>query len=178
MPVKCRSCGHLNKDEVKSCERCGCDLRYSLLFDTVIRNRGEESQFLFPLNVPGEEEETIFPETGNDLDTGETILPESRPHVEESPVFRQRKTGSARRIGTELQENAGQLLVTYTAEVLLFMILFLIVSMIARIAAPEFVFQNWRLGVVSLFYYGFATVSSWFFAGRTAASFLLAGIIH
>jgi len=71
MPLKCRSCGHLNRDKTETCERCGCDLQYSLLFDTVIRNRKEESPFLFPLDVPDGDEVDLIPEMDEELDTEE-----------------------------------------------------------------------------------------------------------
>ena len=176
MPLKCRSCGHLNRDQAETCERCGCDLQYSLLFDTVIRNRKEESRFLFPLNVPDGDEMEILPELDEELDTGETpysgtqsqkVKPPSAPPVKStSPVSR------------ELQEKASHLLVLATAELLFFMALFLLLSMLAKVAAPHLILPNWKLAVACLCYYGFITVSSLYFTGKTTASVLAAAIIR
>lgn len=174
MPLKCRSCGHLNRDQAETCERCGCDLQYSLLFDTVIQNRKEESRFLFPLNVPDRDEMEILPELDEDLDREETSDFNNQGPVVNTPVSLPGKSTSP--ISRELQEKASHLLILATAELLFFMALFLLLSMLAKVAAPYLILPNWKLAVTCLCYYGFITVSSLYFTGKTTASVLAAAI--
>ncbi len=177
MPVKCRSCGHLNKDEAKICEQCGCNLQYSLFFDTVIRNQKEESRFLFPINVSDDDEEVLFTEAENHFtDDGSSDL-DHKSVIDRNPAPLKENTNTGL-ISREVQERANQLLIIWTVEILLFMALFLILSMIAKIVAPELVFQNWKLSIVSLVYYGFITFSSLFFTGKTGAFILIGRIIQ
>jgi len=176
MPLKCRSCGHLNRDNSETCERCGCDLQYSLLFDTVIRNRKQEPPFLFPLDVPDDDEIEVIPEIDEDLDTGET--PYSSRKDEESETHSPFPDKAPLTISREMQDRANHFLMLATAELLLFMALFILFSMLAKIASPNLILPNWKLAVVSLCYYGFVTVSSLYFTGKTTASVLASAIVR
>ncbi|NOY23739.1 MAG: hypothetical protein GXO70_09570 [Acidobacteria bacterium] len=177
MPLKCRSCGHLNRDQAEACERCGCDLQYSLLFDTVIRNREDESRFLFPMDVPEGDEMEMIPEIDEDLYTGETAYSSNHDPKVKAPASPPGKSPPAS-VSRELQERASHMLVLATAELLLFMTFFMLLSMIAKITVPHLILANWKLAVVCLCYYSFVTVSSLYFTGETTASTLANAIIR
>jgi len=147
-----------------------------VLFDTVIRNRKEEDRFLFPLDVPEGDEVEIIPDMDENLDTGETSYTRSQePKLDKAPTSPRKGRPP---ISTELQEKASRILVLATAELLLFMVLFVLLSMLAKLAAPHLILPNWKLAIVCLCYYAFVTISSLYFSGKTTASILAASIVR
>jgi len=176
MPLKCRSCGHINRDTAETCERCGCDLQYSLLFDTVIRNRKEESMFLFPLDVPDGDAVELIPEMDEELDTEEHF--HSGKQNIESKASSALPGRSASPVSKEMQDKASHMLILATAELFFFMAMFMLLSMLAKIATPHLILPNWKLAVVCLCYYTFVTASSLYFTGKTTASVLASAIVR
>ena len=49
MTIKCRSCGHLNKENKSVCENCGCNLKYSQIFEKMLEKDKLDSGFLFEI---------------------------------------------------------------------------------------------------------------------------------
>ncbi len=119
----------------------------------------------------------MVPEMVEDLDTGKTSYSGNQNLKVEAPASPHRKPSSAS-VSRELQEKASHMLVMATAELLLFMTFFMLLSMIAKIAVPHLILPNWKLAVVCLCYYGFVTVSSLYFTGKTTASALANAIIR
>ncbi len=179
MPLKCRSCGHVNPDNADNCDRCGCDLQYSRLFETVVKNRERESRFLFP-PVISDEGDSLLPEIDEETAVQSGTDKEERAHPgNPRPVSAQQQASSpSSPVSRELQEKASQILVSVTGELLLFMVLFMVISILARIIAPQLILPNWKLAVVSLSDYGFITGSAMIFTGKSAASILTAPIIR
>ncbi|WP_201328683.1 hypothetical protein [Thermotomaculum hydrothermale] len=49
MSIKCRSCGYINPDNKKVCDNCGCNLKYSQIFEKILENEMHSSDFLFEI---------------------------------------------------------------------------------------------------------------------------------
>lgn len=178
MPVKCRSCGHLNRDTSVTCERCSCDLQYSVLFEKLMKNRETDSGFLFPVNT-GDEDPSLLHEDADALDTEETPYSKPLSEPEECDTGEMDALRTAKKANhQELQDHAHQWFLNVTAELLLFMGIFFILSVIVKLSAHNMLIPNWKIGVASLCYYGFITVYSLFFTGQSTGSRIAARIIR
>lgn len=166
MPLKCRSCGHLNKKTSEKCERCSCDLRYSAMFDDMVKMRDSESRYLFPL--PEQDDIIDEPPMSASLQTDEFPELKATPaEMNTSQVERKRKEKADAARNAKQTDSPALVLFQFLAiELCLFMVIFFVLSVLAQATAPGIQIPNWKLTVVTLFFHVFLEGSMLWFGAR------------
>lgn len=172
MPIRCKSCGFLNKEGTKSCERCSFDLRYSIIFDKALENETNNPKMLFDIEKIPETEETNFDnildyDIKNEINSEEELA--SEDELESKEIYRKNyERQRFNQITKTKVENfkLKKILVSISVEFMIFMVLYLTFHLIIKFFFPSLSLQNNALIIITLFFYSFFTTYSLFFKGR------------
>lgn len=181
MPIRCKSCGFLNKDSSKSCERCSFDLRYSVIFDKAIESENKNPKMLFDIEQEPEIEENNFEnmqnyeieDFNNNSNNIEEDFQENEIVEDFTNVNNNYKTNDniyKNTVNTVNLEGKKGLL-SISVEILIFMILYLFFYLLTKFLFPNLHVQNSTLLIVTVFFYLFLNTYSFLFKGK-ALSFV------
>jgi hypothetical protein len=188
MPIRCKSCGYINKEGVKNCERCSFDLKYSIIFDKAIKSEQQNPKMLFDIEQDGEfdieegHEFDIFPEYKDENETQHikhdgNIAADSQSFSEHESTTSEQTDNSYSNYNIPEEKNYNPeqktLIITLSVEALIFMVIHLFFYLLTKLLFPTLNIQNSTLITVTMFFYMFVLIYSVVFKGKILSLVLL-----
>ena len=168
MSIKCRSCGFINPDDKKICENCGCDLRYSSIFEKMLEREKESESLLFDIEIQDKKEdrEDIL------IDTSEEEVLETEYNIDEEykPVsFPDPEKEKKKKITKQIEDNERSIRLigkTIAIEFLEFCLFFMFFLIILKVVFNKISFSNTDIAIVSLLFYLLFNLHSFVLTGK------------
>ncbi len=175
MSIKCRSCGYINPDNKTSCDNCGCNLKYSKIFEKILENEKKTGDFLFELNesreqvddndflIDSSEEKLIEPLNSED----DEYKPVSFPDPEKA-----KKQQKAKQMENN-EKNFRKIGKLLSVELIEFLIFFLIILFFSKVFFTKFSISNKDLCKGSIVIYLFFNIHSYLLTGKKLSTHLI-----
>ncbi|GEM_PF-3282128 len=167
MSVKCRSCGFTNPDNRIECEHCGCNLKYSRVFEK-IHNKEKEKTFLFDLfesKSEVENEDFLFDHSEEEiLNTELNTEDEYKPVSTKNPVPQKRS-----KISSQIENNEKsirKLGASVTIEFAEFTFFFLFYLLLSNMFFNNFNISSIDIAKASFAFYVFFNFHSLILTGK------------
>jgi len=173
MPIRCKSCGYLNKEGTKNCERCSFDLRYSIIFDKAVENETSNPKMLFDIEKEPEFEETSFENT-IDYETETNVEDKQfKNHEILTNDYNSELKQKYQTIANKQNSKLKIILLFVSVESLVFMSLYLFFYLLIKFLFPSLSLENSNLLIVTILFYIFINIYALMFKGKIISAVLL-----
>ncbi len=170
MSIKCRSCGYINPDNKTICDNCGCNLKYSRIFEKLLENEKNSTDFLFEIdknhNPQNNENEFFF--DSSDEEAIDTSFPdetdEYKPISFPDPV--QEKKSKITKQLNDNERNIRKIGEAAALELLEFFVFFILLLFLIKGFFNYFSIPTGEIGKSALITYLFFNIQSYIFTGK------------
>ncbi len=178
MSIKCRSCGYINPDNKTVCDNCGCNLKYSKIFEKLLENEKHTSDFLFELESSKQtsinDESEFLCETSEELpieqNTTENEVDEYKPIT--FPTPEEKKSKITRQV-EDNEKNIRLIGEIISIEFSEFFIFFLLLLFLTKGIFREYSIAAIEIGKSTLIAYVFFNIHSYILTGKRLSSHLI-----
>ncbi len=169
MSIKCRSCGYINPDNKTVCDNCGCNLKYSRIFERILENEKNSSDFLFEMEsskeVKGEESEFLFDSSQEEaIDTSMPDEDEYKPISFPDPA--QEKKSKITKQMEDNEKNVRKIGELISIELVEYFVFFLVMLFFVKVFFSNYTIPNGEIGKSSLIAYLFFNIQSYLLTGK------------
>ncbi len=176
MSIKCRSCGFINPDTKTVCDNCGCNLKYSRIFEKLLENEKHSTDFLFEIDKKNksqsEEDEFLFDSSGEEpIETSLGDEEEYKAISFPDPV-QEKKSKITKQINDN-EKNIRKIGETISLEFLEFFVFFIILLFLTKGLFNNYSIAGSEIGKSAFITYLFFNIQSYIFTGKRLSFHLI-----
>ena len=174
MSIKCRSCGYINPDNKTVCDNCGCNLKYSKIFEKLLENEKHSTDFLFEIENNKKnlaENEFIF--DSSEEEEIDSYLPEEEYKAISFPDPVQEKKSKITKQMNDNEKTIRKIGETISLELLEFFVFFIILLFFVKVLFRNLLIPGNEIGKSALITYIFFNIQSYIFTGKRLSSHLI-----